>query len=83
MSIWKKFRTWINRDDGSQYQIGNRNLSNLEIFGYFLLIAALIIYLLHDKARFQETWVGWSFLVVGFALIVLGAPNEKNPDENT
>lgn len=82
MSRWKKFRTWANRDDGSQYQIGNRNLSNLEIFGYFLLIAALIIYLLHDKAGFQETWIGWLFLAVGFVLTVLGAPNEKS-DENT
>jgi len=83
MSRWKKFRIWANRDDGSQYQIGNRNLNNLEIFGYFLLIAALTIYLLHDKAGFQETWIGWLFLVVGFVLTVLGTPNEENSDKNT
>jgi hypothetical protein len=83
MSIWKRFRSWVNRDDGSQYQIGNKNLGGLEILGYFLLITALIIYLLHDKAGFSETWIGWLCLVVGFVLTVLGVPNEKISDENT
>lgn len=82
MSRWKKFRTWANRDDGS-HQIGNRNLNNLEIFGYLLLIAALTIYLLHEKSGFQETWIGWLFLVVGFVFTVLGTPNEENSDKNT
>lgn len=83
MSRWKRIRTWANRDNGSQFQVGNRNLSFLEILGYLLNITALIIYILHNKAGFQETWIGWLFFVVGFILTVVGAPDEKNTDENT
>jgi hypothetical protein len=70
-------RNWANRDNGSYYQIGNKNLSKLEMLGYLLYIAALIIFILHYKVGFEETWIGWSFLIVGFVLNILGAPSEN------
>ena len=78
MSKFKKIRAWANKDNGSVYQIGNRNLSVLEIICYFFFIAAGIVSVLHDKLGFKETWLGWAFLVTSFILVIIGTSKSKH-----
>jgi hypothetical protein len=81
MNRWKKFRAWANRDNGSHYQVGNRNLSALENIGYLLCITAFLIYLADDKAGFSATWLGWLLLASGFTLAVIGLMRKLNIDK--
>lgn len=83
MSKRGNIRAWINKNNGSLYQIDNQNLTLFEVIGYLLLVASLIIYLLHDKAGFKETWIGWSFLITGFLLALVGVKKRIGKDENT
>ena len=84
MSTWKNIRAWINRDDGRLYQVGNENLNAFEIIGYFLLIIALMVSLLHDKAGLESTWIGWVALFAGLGLAFYGTfKKEIKKSENT
>ena len=80
MNTWKQFRNWLNKNNGSFYQIDNQNLTLLEVAGYILCISAFIVYLAHEKAGFKETWLGWLFLVIGFALTLIGV-NKRMKNE--
>jgi hypothetical protein len=77
MTKFQKIRAWINRDDGKVYQIGNKNLGVSESVAYFLFILAMLVYVLHDKAGFKSTWVGWLSLVVGIILVVQSSSKEE------
>jgi hypothetical protein len=83
MNKLSKIQSWINRDDGKFYKIGNENLNVFEIFGYLLLIAALITKLLHDKAGLDATWIGWVCLIMGAILAFYGAMKKQRENKNT
>jgi hypothetical protein len=83
MSKRDNIRAWINKNNGSFYQIDNQNLTLFEVIGYLIFVASLIIYLIHDKAEFKETWIGWLFLVSGFILALVGIKKRIKKDENT
>lgn len=72
MSKWKSFRIWINKNDGSFYQVDNQKLTIYEVVGYLLFIASFIVYLLQEKIGLEETWVGWVLLSAGLVLVVVG-----------
>lgn len=67
MSRWNSIRAWVNRDDGKLYQIGNEELNVFETIEYFLLIVALVVSLVHDKAGLESTWIGWVALLQPYA----------------
>jgi hypothetical protein len=81
MTKWKKIRTWINRDDGKMYQVGNKNFGALEIIGWFFLILALLVYTLHDKAGIESTWIGWLSFFLGLVFIVWSFIKEKEDED--
>jgi hypothetical protein len=83
MSKWENIRARINKNDGSFYQIDNYNLTVFEAIGFLLFIASFVIYILHDKTGFKETWLGWVFLIIGFVLIAIGIANRSENDKNT
>lgn len=66
------WRSWINRDDGAHFQIGNRNLSGLEIVGHLFLLTALVVYLLYDKVGLEVAWLGWSLALLGLTVASAG-----------
>lgn len=45
-------RQWANRDDGHFYQAGNRSLGLLETVFLLLLVAALVLWQVHEKVGF-------------------------------
>jgi len=75
----KKFRTWINKNDGSYFQVDNQNFNLWQVVGFLFVIASLIVYLLHDKVGFSRTWLGWVFLFTGFISLFIG--NTRKPNE--
>ena len=81
MAKRKEYKDWINRDDGKFFQIGNKDLGILEVIGYLLLVLALIIYLLHDKAGVESTWVGWLSLILGLILLFWSVKDEDEEDD--
>jgi len=82
MSKFEKIRAWINRDDGEMYQIGNKKLGVAEVIGYLLCIVAMLVYLLHSKVGFEQTWVGWAALIVGFCLVTWSTSKEVNNEDD-
>ncbi|WP_299873046.1 hypothetical protein [uncultured Cocleimonas sp.] len=74
----KKFRTWINKNDGSYFQVDNQNFNLWQVTGFLLVISAFIVYLLHDKMGFSSTWLGWVFLLAGFILLFIGHTRKPN-----
>ena len=82
MTKWNKIRAWINRDDGKIYQVGNKNLGALETIGWFLLILALLVCTLHDKAGIESTWVGWLSFFLGLILLFWSAKDEGENDDD-
>ena len=68
----KTFREKINQDNGKYFQVGNKDLSPLEIIGYFLVIASFIVFALVSKTGFQHAWIGWCFIAAGFILVFIG-----------
>jgi hypothetical protein len=83
MTRLTKLRAWINRDDGQMFQVGNRDLSAIETIGLLLLVSALIVKVLHDKAGFSATWIGWVCLVVGVVLVLFGVWKDEKRDGDT
>ena len=83
MYKWNKFRVWLNKNDGKYYQVDNQNLNIYEVTGYLSLIFALVIYLFHDKAGFQPTWLGWLCFIIGCTTLFIGIIKRINNKENT
>ena len=74
----KTFREKINQDNGKYFQVGNKNLSPLEIVGYFLVIASFIVFALVSKAGFQHAWLGWCFIIIGVILAFIGDTQDES-----
>lgn len=72
MNKLQKLRVWANKDDGSFYQVGNQALSWLEVIGYLLIIASLVVWLLVNKAGIEPAWTGWLCFTAGLLLAVIG-----------
>jgi hypothetical protein len=83
MPKWKKFRAWINRDDGKIYRAGNKNLKWIEIVGYLFLIISVVVYLLHNKTGFNKTWIGWLSLALSVILLTWANLREARHNKDT
>ena len=83
MRKWENIRAWINKNDSSFIQFDNYNLTILEVIGFLLFIASFVIYILHDKTGFKETWLGWLFLISGLVLTGFGIVKNNANDKNT
>ena len=83
MSKWENIRAWINKNDGSFYQVDNYKLNVFEAIGFLLFIASFIVYVMHDKAGFKETWLGWVFITIGIISITIGIAKRSANDKNT
>ena len=68
----KKIRVWLNKNDGAYFQIENQDFNLLQVIGFLLVIASFIVYLLHDKTDFSNTWLGWLFLCGGLVSSYIG-----------
>ena len=82
MSKWVKVRRWINRDNGRIYQVGNRNLNAIEVMGWLFFIVAMLSHLFTEKTSANLSWLGWSSLVVGVMLMIVGACKGENKRRN-
>ena len=56
MSRFGKLRQWVNRDDGSLYQAGNRSLGVVETIGLLIFVSAIALWQLHVKAGISIIW---------------------------
>lgn len=75
----ENLREKINRDNGEHFQVGNHDLNAREITGYALIVIAMLIYLITDKADFQYGWLGWLSLATGMLFVFLGIrKNERS-----
>lgn len=83
MNRWRRFRQWINRDDGRFYQAANRNLNAIETIGWLFFVIAMLAYLLTKKTSMDVAWFGWFSLVTSAVLVVLGTLKSDRNDGNT
>lgn len=78
-----KIRTWINKNDGEYFQVENHTFNAYEASGYILIILALVVYLFHDKAGFDLTWIGWLVLCFGCIALFIGVMKKVRNAEKT
>lgn len=83
MTKLKKIRKWINKNDGKYFQIENQKFNFFQSFGFMLIVLSLVVYLFHEKAGFQYTWVGWLLFISGFAVSIIGFLKMVNNEKNT
>lgn len=83
MNTFNKIRTWINKNDGKYFKVDNQIFNDYEAAGYISLILAIVVYLFHEKAGFESTWIGWLFLCFGCAGVFIGIMKKVKNGENT
>ncbi len=67
-----KMREWINKNDGKYFQVDNQEFNKYQAVGFILLILAFTIYLFHEKAGFEEIWLGWLLFFIGAISLIIG-----------
>lgn len=79
MGFLASFRRRINQDDGKYFQVGNRALNGIEVFGLLLFVGAIALWQLHVKASLNILWA-LSAGTIGLFLTILGnALGRKRP----
>ena len=68
----------MKQNNDSSYKISNRDFNFFEVTGYLSFVAAFFVLVSHNKYGFEETWLGWAFLIVGSILTIIGILKAKN-----
>ncbi|MCX7515402.1 hypothetical protein [Frateuria sp. STR12] len=76
MSRFAKLRQWVNRDDGSLYQVGNRSLGAVETIGLLIFVSAIGLWQLHVKAGISIIW-SLAAGSIGFVLAIVGGAGKN------
>ena len=66
---WSRLRKWINKDDGTVFQIENENLRWFQTLGCLVMIAGICVFPLNRQLH--SGWLnaaGWIMIVSGGAL---------------
>jgi hypothetical protein len=61
----RRFREWINRDDGRWFRVGNGNLNRLETIGALLMILGVVLVSLNRKQMFEVP--AWALILIFLA----------------
>ena len=73
-----RVRNWINRDDGYQFQVGNRRLFWPDIAGILLLVLWILsIQLNHREPGLVPFWIQVLLLTLGFCLTYIGVRRHR------
>ena len=76
MKFESRLRTWINRDDGKYYRVGNKNLAWYEVVGNLLFVLALGLFLIPNISGEVTKRLAFVSLALALLLLVGGAVAE-------
>ena len=69
--------------DSLEDEVWAGSLSYIELAGWFMFIASLLIWVLVTKLSFNIGPYGWLFLIVGLVLVGFGSYNRVKSNSNT
>jgi hypothetical protein len=70
LKMLKPLRERINRDDGCYFQVGNRQVGNLEAIGLLFLVLSFALWQFQEKAGLDILWA-LGFGSGGFLIYIL------------